>query len=197
MLRISETGREYVDEGEDSLLERLLGTLNEIPAEFEYCPTGEGGGIDPTCSPGHKSGVEESQFKNKQVLADIETWPKGLAKMLARDAADIGGSPNPGERLLVYRGAGGAVQGVMLYGQLSKGKLGTEAHIHYLASNERGAGTNLMRHAFERAVSENRDLSLQSTGGALGFYRKMGMHEDEGTGIFTISAKEMKERLAA
>ncbi len=31
MLRISETGREFIDEGEDSLLERLLATLNEIP----------------------------------------------------------------------------------------------------------------------------------------------------------------------
>ncbi len=48
MLRISETGREYIDEGEDSLLDRLLATLNEIPEgtieQFEFCPTGEGGG---------------------------------------------------------------------------------------------------------------------------------------------------------
>ncbi len=199
MLRISETGREYVDEGEDSLLDRLLSTLNEIPEgtveDFEFCPTGPHGGIDPTCSPKNKV-IEESQANNKEVLSDIDTWGNSFARLLARDAVSIGGSYNPGERLFIYRSAKtGTVQGIMLYAAPPSS---TVARIYYLASNERGAGTHLMRHAFERAVSENRDLSLSSTDSAVNFYKKMGMSLDKGGGgIFKISPTEMKERLAA
>lgn len=61
------------DDEIEEAVEALLDSLG-IPkeADFEFCPTGEGGGIDPTCSPGENQGAQPAGSKPGD---DLETEP--------------------------------------------------------------------------------------------------------------------------
>lgn len=89
---ISSTGQpvpaEILKEIEDKLRKRS----RWVPVENVFCPTGSGGGIDPTCSPGNGSVASALESVTKHTGYTREQLKKGLATdlvMRARVAGSI------------------------------------------------------------------------------------------------------------
>jgi N-acetylglutamate synthase-like GNAT family acetyltransferase len=163
-----------------------------------FCPTGEGGGIDPTCSPGggHSGGTfhdinntDPTTPEMDHLRSEVEQWKSPEAKKIAHQAIE-----DEADSLMVFKDAAGKVQGLAsVVMNPDESTLAVSA----LASNQRGVGTALMHRVFDRAVKENVKLTVWSTHEATGFYKKLGMRQRGlGSAIFVILPEKMKRILA-
>lgn len=88
-----EMSQEEIDEAARKLLEELERELEDEGiriADNSFCPTGPGGGVDPTCSPGGDiKGLVRAGLVQKDVLADFEK-ELGKGKVTVKDLDDAG-----------------------------------------------------------------------------------------------------------
>jgi ADP-Ribosyltransferase in polyvalent proteins len=159
-----------------------------------FCPTGEGGGIDNSCSPTGESGkyVEVPHYESavKDVLARVDNWSKD-ARDIARAAAMEHVNSTHGTTLTRLDDANGQTKGVMLL----RKEPGTIT-VAFLASNERGVGTKMMHQVFADAVKRGATVKVWSLDDAIGFYKKIGMTQSAtDPSMFRASPKDIENIL--
>jgi len=140
-----------------------------------------------------KSSIDRLEAEEKELnLSDVSQWEPGLAQALANDALEYA---RPEDFLMGVRDSDGRLQGILSYRRRA---YDNDLHVDYLASNQKGVGTRLMRYAFEHAVKDNVNLTLYSAQKAKTFYEHLGMTKEPGSEAdYIITPQEMKERLAS
>jgi len=152
-------GEPFPEEENDETSEETPDDEEEIKNAF--CPTGEGGGVDPSCgSPEHGAAVTESEVaKSGAFQGDAKT----MAIMAARTI-----EAGTGKGITVKEG--GKTVGILSYK-----KQGKDVYVRYLASGKKGVGRRLVAEAAVVAAREGKNLVLEGFSKARGFYEKLGM----------------------
>jgi hypothetical protein len=163
-------------------MEEAVGELEEIDKAF--CPTGQGGGIDPTCSPGGggaggtSGGVPYPMERLAHVddiraaRSDIHEWKSAPAIDMAEQA--LFEAKNPDVKVEVWRDQADRVKGIVsTENALHEGE--KVRIVNFLASDYKGAGTQMMHKVFTDAVHDNVGVQLDAVWSSQKFYDKLGM----------------------
>lgn len=161
-----------------------------------FCPTGPGGGVDPSCSPQTTTVVD-----GKTLTQEIKNrFPEGERQQHALSAA-ISDSPKY-FNVLSMRDANGKLNGVAsVWKESDEGDSegmpkGKYIRAGNLATAEKGHGTQLLHELIKYADSKDAGLYLSSTERSAQFYKKSGMNEGLGA-TYYLTREEVKHRLSS
>lgn len=158
-----------------------------------FCPTGAGGGIDPTCSPG-TSGIARQGPPRIQLRADkYQSTKEGERRLEEKyfqfTARHDDVEANHGKSEIAQALSSEGSRRVVLYdkfddvvGAVSFGKTeGDAAHPNWLTiahlgstGEVSGTGTELVRHVVTAAAKSKTGVIFESTPNAMSFYKKLG-----------------------
>lgn len=157
-----------------------------------FCPTGEGGGQDNSCSPGKGTGATtekatSSTLKEYREQGDSEATHAG---------SEI-------HQALMYKGTDREIVRMdgKIVGAVSSGRMegpGNYRAVYHLGSlvEGKGVGQTLMKSVLEKASQNGEGISLTASDDSVGFYQKLGFKTD-GThpNNFKASPEEAKQIL--
>ena len=137
-----------------------------------FCPTGEGGGVDPTCP----SGTAGHVITQDSAATIEKNWSGGWhgdRYDYAARALQTGG------KCEVLRDKGEVVSVAMIPGVYPRDPKWKYLHLEYLATKRPGYGKKMMAHVCAQAAKHNVGVELGAAPGAVEFYKAIGMKEQK------------------